>query len=404
MSGGRQDFRRGSPGRWRLGLLLLGLWLALAACGGGAEPALEGQLDRVLAASWQFYRLHFIAPDGRVVRPENGGDSISEGQAYALLRAVWSNDQATFDRVYGWTEANLSQQQTKGRHLLAWRYGPDEQGCRRILDGNSATDADLDYALALMLAGRRWGGPEGGRPDYQAKARLVLRDILEHCTCRDPRGRLWLTPGDWTPCRLPLLLNPSYFAPAAYGLFHDLTGDRRWLELRDSAYLALAQLSRGLGREKGVGLVPDWCLLQAGDAFTPAPDRSADFGWDAIRVPWRVGLAGWWRRDRQAQEFLQRTIIPFALGEWSRQGRLAAIYSYQGQPMVDYESPVLYAAVVAAALAVGDRPLAREAAVKILAFYREAPDGGYFNRPDDYYGNNWAWLGLAAYRGRIVSQ
>jgi hypothetical protein len=28
-------------------------------------------------------------------------------------------------------------------------------------------------------------------------------------------------------------------------------------------------------------------------------------------------------------------------------------------------------------------------------------NGGYFSRPDDYYGNNWAWFGLAVYRGVI---
>ena len=73
-----------------------------------------------------------------------------------------------------------------------------------------------------------------------------------------------------------------------------------------------------------------------------------------------------------------------------------------GRPLERYDSPVLYAGLVAAALAVGDRPLARQAAEKILGFYRETADGGYFNRPDDYYGNNWAWLGLATYRGMVI--
>ena len=70
--------------------------------------------------------------------------------------------------------------------------------------------------------------------------------------------------------------------------------------------------------------------------------------------------------------------------------------------MVPYDSPVLYASLVAAALAVGDQALAQQAAEKILSFYRETPDGGYFNRPDDYYGNNWAWFGLATYRGLVI--
>ncbi|MGQ9919984.1 MAG: glycosyl hydrolase family 8 [Desulfobacca sp.] len=384
-------------------LLLCGL---LAACNQLPDPErqLAARLDTVLAASWQFYKVNFIQADGRVVRPENHHDTISEGQAYALLRAVWSNDQATFDRVYGWTETHLSQQQRHGRHLLAWHFGQDQQGQWRLLDGNSATDADLDYALALILAQRRWGQPTGNLPAYQEKALLVLQDILAYSTCRDPWERLWLTPGDWTGCQLPLLLNPSYFFPAAYEVFYWISGDRRWLQLADSAYLGLQLLIRRLGEQSGVGLVPDWFLLQDKEAWGPAPEQSSVFGWDAIRVPWRLGLAGLWFQDKRARDFLAKNFLAFARQQWQAHGRLLAIFTYDGRPLVDYDSPVLYASLVAAALADGDQNLARQAVEKILGFYQEGPDGGFFNRPDDYYGNNWAWFGLATYRGLIVPQ
>lgn len=395
--------RRPGQGVLQAGWLVILLCLTLAACGqAGPESQLNAYLDQVLAASWQFYRLHFIQADGRVVRPENHHDTISEGQAYALLRAVWSNDQTTFDRVYGWTEGHLSQQHLKGHHLLSWHFGQDQQGQWRLLDSNSATDADLDYALALILAQRRWGRPSGNLPAYQPKALSVLKDILTHCTCRDPWGRLWLTPGDWTPCQVPLRLNPSYFSPAWYQVFYDLSGDRRWLELLESAYLGLELLSRHLGEQAGVGLVPDWCLLQGRESFAPVPDQSAAFGWDAIRMPWRVGLAGLWFQDDRARRFLATTFLPFARRQWQSQGRLLATFGYDGQPLENYDSPVLYATLVAAALAVGERDLARQAVEKILGFYQTSSDGGYFNRPNDYYGNNWAWFGLATYRGLVA--
>lgn len=147
--------------------------------------------------------------------------------------------------------------------------------------------------------------------------------------------------------------------------------------------------------------MPDWCLLQDQEVFTPAPERPADFGWDAIRTPWRVGLAGVWFQDKQAQQWLAEHFLPFVRQEWPKQNGLRAIYAYDGRPLVEYDSPVLYASLAAAALAVGDRPLARQAVEKILGFYQEDPGGGYFNRPDDYYGNNWAWFGLAAYQGWV---
>lgn len=401
---GQQQWRPRPKGLWIV-IVLIGLCLGIASCGSpNPEEQLVARLDEVLAQSWQFYKTRFIQPDGRVVRPDDHNDSVSEGQAYALLRAVWSNDQATFDRVYGWTEANLSQQRLKSRHLLAWHFGQDHQGQWTLLDGNSAADADQDYALAMVLAHRRWGRPTGNLPNYQEKAVLVLKDLMSHSTCQDPWGRLWLTPGDWASCQLPLLLNPSYFSPAWNEVFYWVTGDRRWLKLADTAYLGLELLSRRFGDQSGVGLVPDWCLLQDKEAFGPAPEQSAAFGWDAIRIPWRIGLAALWFQDKRARQFLAKTFLPFARQQWQNQGRLLAIYAYDGQALVNYDSPVLYAGLVAAALAVADQPLARQAVEKILSFYQDGPDGGFFNRPDDYYGNNWAWFGLATYRGRIVPQ
>ncbi len=388
-----------------LGWFLAWLCFSTLACQQrDPEAQFHAKLDAVLAAGWQFYAKHFIQPDGRVIRPENGHDTVSEGQAYTLLRAVWSNDQATFDRVYQWTEAHLSHKNRTGRHLLAWHFGQDEGGRWRVLDDNSATDADLDYALALVLAHRRWGSPAGTLPGYREKALLVRQDILAATTCRDPWGRLWLTPGNWVACRQPLLLNPSYFAPAWFEIFYWLDGDRGWLQLADSSYQALTRLSRRLGEQEGVGLVPDWCLLQDKEVMVPASGRSADFGWEAIRVPWRVGLAALWFQDERAVKWLKERFLPFARQQWQEHGRLFAVYTYDGQPLVDYDSPVLYASLTAAALAAGDRPLARQAVEKILTFYREDPDGGYFNRPDDYYNNNWAWFGLATYRGLVTQK
>ncbi len=381
------------------------------------EQEFKARLDRVLAASGSYYKSHYIQPDGRVKRPGDQNDTVSEGQAYALLRSVWSRDQATFDRCYEWAESHLSQKklitphpdplpsrgegnkgglplptggegnkgglppasggeekkggqaetggivgsqvqlgnQKKDSNLLAWHWGQDGQGRWGVVDANSASDADLDYALALLLAHRQWWCSPPRLPDYLAQTKLVLRDILARETCRDPWGRLWLMPGDWGECRQPLLLNPSYFSPAWYQLFFEVTQDRRWLELAESAYAGLELMSRSLGKQPGIGLVPDWCLLTDFEQVTPAPGHSAAFGWDAIRLPWRLGLAGLWFQDPCSKNFLSRTFLPFCRTQLRTNGRLRAIYNYTGQPLESYESPVLYASLVAAALAVGDR-------------------------------------------------
>jgi cellulose synthase (UDP-forming) len=103
------------------------------------------QLDD-LSALWSFYRQTYIR-EGRVVSLDEQGVTTSEGQGYAMLRAVWSNDRKTFEEVWRWTQRNL---QVRNDKLFAWKW----KG--KVQSFNAATDADTDIALALLLASRRF--------------------------------------------------------------------------------------------------------------------------------------------------------------------------------------------------------------------------------------------------------
>ncbi len=414
---------------WLLALLAL----ALTGCG---ERRSQPRLERVLAASWQSYRQQFISPEGRVLLPERDGGTISEAQAYALLRAVWAGDEATFVRVYAWTVSNLG----RPDHLLAWHWGRRPDGSWGVLDANTASDGDLDYALALILAARRgWRAPPDS-PDYRAQAREVLAAILEKEVVALPGGEvLLLTPGNWHEAEPPYLLNPSYFSPAAYRLFAQIgagpvgaarepplqdsrqgSGEVRgggesigtgpvgavleppaWDRLHQDTYQLLARLNQGLEGQPGVGLFPDWCRVDAAGKLSPAPGRDTHFGWEAVRLPWRLALDHLWFGEPRAGEILGQKFLPFFKKAWQARGKLAAVYNFDGAPLVDYDSPVLYAGVLAAALAAGDRDFAGQMAEKIMTFYHEKDGQAYFVSPDNYYANNWAWLGLALYAGWV---
>jgi endo-1,4-beta-D-glucanase Y len=388
-------------------------------------------LARVLTSSWQSYSRHFIKADGRVMVPEEGGGTISEAQAYALLRAVWVGDNAVFNRVYSWTYNNLSRARAHGDSLLAWRWGQRPDGSWGVLDVNSATDGDLDYALALILADRKgWRAPPN-LPDFREEARRVQAAILAREVVALPDGELLLTPGNWHELKPPYLVNPSYFSPAAYRLFAkasprpegrsggvssqgsrptsspshqermDSYPEAVWGDLHRSTYKVLGHINRGLGDQPGVGLFPDWCRVDAAGRIEPAPGKDTRFGWEAVRIPFRVALDGLWFGEPRAARLLKEKFLPFFKNTFKAQGRLLAVYNFDGAPAVDYESPVLYAGVLAGALAAGDRDFAREMALKVLSFYREDGPRAYFETPDHYYANNWAWLGLALYAGWV---
>jgi len=380
--------------------MVLAAFLLAPGCG-GEKKATIADVERVLRDSWKSYVRLFISPEGRVVIPERSGESISEGQAYALLRALWAGDQETFQRVYGWTWKNLSRRTGPGDALLAWRWGREKDGSEKVLDGNTATDGNLDYALALALAAARGWRPRPGLPDYAGEARRVLEGILALETVSLPGGELLLTPGNWHEERPPYLVNPSYLSPAAYQVFEKIQPQPAWPRLRESAYALLARLVQGMGRQEGVGLFPDWCQVDERGEPTPAAGRDTHFGWEAVRLPWRLALDGLWFQEERVTRLLTQQFLPFFKKEWQSRGRLVAGYTYGGEPLVSYESPVFYAGVLAAALAAGDRPFAREMAEKVLDFYQEKGGEAFFVSRDNYYANNWAWLGLALYAGWV---
>src|SRR5574337_105796 len=150
------------------------LVVACTASAYGPRSEVDPAVD-LIARVWSGYSKRFILQDGRVQRPRNGGDTVSEGQAYALLIASLLDDRKTFDRILDWTDAHLSRKGRTGDHLLAWHWEPG----KGVTDWNSASDADLDYALALVTASTRWRDER-----YTQKARSEERRVGKECRSR----------------------------------------------------------------------------------------------------------------------------------------------------------------------------------------------------------------------------
>jgi endoglucanase len=237
-----------------------------------AAPAVRAAAERFLEG--------YVAPDGRVVRRDQRGDTVSEGQAYAMLVAVGIGDRATFDRVWGWAHDNL--QRDDG--LLSWRWA---EGAVR--DPEPAADADLDTAWALALAARRW--PDGG----YAEAARALADAVERLETTTVADRRLLLAGPWgidvPEAGGAVVVNPSYAAPVADAV----------LAADGIAPTAPTQARRAGNRSMVAELMADrdtptdWAwVAQSGEVQTAdGPTRRGDgsFGWDAIRVPLQMAAS-----------------------------------------------------------------------------------------------------------------
>jgi endo-1,4-beta-D-glucanase Y len=294
-------------------------------------------------AAAQAFLTRYVEADGRVVRRDQGGDTVSEGQAYAMLLAAAIGDRTRFDRVWGWTRAHL--QRDDG--LLAWRPG----------DPQAAADADLDAARALLVAARRFH-----RPALAHEAHRLARAVGARETAR-VGGRRVLVAGPWARDRA--VVNASYVAPRTLALLHER-------DLRASGL----RIVRALQSHRS-GLAPDWARATPSGATpigTPEdPGRQAVFGYDAVRIPIRLAedCQPSVRRDAAAaRASLQRTLAP--------------VRDLGGTPLSPGEHAVFAVAAAAATAAAGDRERAAGFLDRAAQSDRAHPT---------YYGAAWLALG-----------
>ncbi|HEY1538114.1 MAG TPA: glycosyl hydrolase family 8 [Solirubrobacteraceae bacterium] len=261
-----------SAGRAVAALALLGV-LATSGCGDGDDAraaATTPSAENLARAATDRFLDRYLAADGRVVRRDQGGDTVSEGQAYAMLLTAAAGDGVRFDRVWKWTRAHL--QRPDG--LLSWRYGDG-----RVADPQPATDADLDAAQALVLAGQRFS-----RSDLRAAGARIAAAVLDHETATGDDGGRLLVAGPWAVAGR--IVNPSYFSPRAYTALAATGRAAEWAQLAQQALAPAA-----------TALPPDWASATtatlarplAGPALASAgPPR---YGFDAVRVAIRMGAA-----------------------------------------------------------------------------------------------------------------
>lgn len=342
-----------------------------------------------LRESWQAYRDRFIQGDGRVIDRQDNDRSISEGQAYAMLRAVMVNDADTFWRTFDWAERNLLRRDAEGQNLdqlWAWKWGSSD-GSWGILDANFATDADIDAATALILAARRWDCPT-----YLDIARTKLADIWDHGTVELPNGQRQLIPGPkeafWPQPDL-LIFNPSYFAPASFRLFAQVDPERDWLSLVDSGYEMLEASSA----VSLAGLPSDWIGYDpANDIYRLLPlshPLDSVYSFDAYRVWWRLSQDATWFSERRATRYLREHLSPL-IERWQQDQRIPARLSLGNDERSEYEATAQYA-MLYPALQLVQPEVATDIYLKKL---KPNYQGGFWDSDVAYYTQNLAWFGL----------
>jgi endoglucanase len=331
---------------------------------------------------WARYAEAFISPDGRVIDRSANDRSTSEGEAYALFLSLVAGDRATFDRVLRWTRDNLADGDLN-RNLPSWHWGKRRDGSWGVLDANSASDADVWMAYALLEAGRLWS--ERG---YSELADRMLANIS---------SREIASLGALGPMLLPgpqgfvvdrgraFRLNPSYQPLQVLRRLAASGAPGPWAEV-------LASSERMLRASAPRGVAPDWILYRAKGGFLPDPVHGRKGSYDAIRVYLWVGMLP--QGDPETAQLAENLSALLTLLD--EQGKVPEQID-AGTLRAKGEAPVgFYAALLPLALVRGDKSAVDAIGRRVSSAERN----GLYGDPPAYYDQNLVLFGKGFTDGR----
>lgn len=338
-------------------LLLLLASIALVASA-GCDDGSAGSGDASATSAAGSFVDRYVSTDGRVLRRDQGGDTVSEGQAYGMLLAEVAGREDVVRRIWGWTKQHM--QRDDG--LLGWHA--DSSG--KVVDWSAASDADTLAAFALL----RYGGP--GSDALHADGRVMARAVLDHEAVTTQAG-LVPAAGDWATGAAPVV-DPSYWMPWVARSIASMTGDDRWSQAAGAMETLLA----------GPGLPPDWASVRGG-TLTPAGagggSGTPQYGPDAQRLP--IFLAAGGDAERR-----------LAASWWDslRNDPAAGVRSVDGAVVDRGATPTSAMAAAAAARAAGDTSAADRLTDQAVTSAKDGPT---------YYGDACVALGLALAQGKL---
>jgi endoglucanase len=248
-----------------------------------AQPQTQPEPEVDHARLWQAYANRFISSDGRVLDPQGGDRTTSEGQSYALFFSLVDNDRAHFDKLLTWTESNLAASDL-GAHLPAWSWGKAKDGHWGVLDPNSASDSDLWIAYDLIEAGRLWKDLHYVTLGHRLAALIAHREVSN----MPGFGTVVLPAAVGFRLQRSWVLNPSYTPLFIVNRLATVEPEGPW------ANIAM-ELPSLLSRSAVNGFAMDWVCYTPGKAFAPclASGKDSDKAlgsYDAIRVYLWTGM------------------------------------------------------------------------------------------------------------------
>lgn len=242
------------------------------------------------------------------IKFDDKNHTVSEGIGYGMLIMVCMDNshnstQDEFDKLWNYYKKHCNR-----NGLMNWKI----KGFSDVVGENGATDGDLDAATGLVLAFRQWGDEK-----YRTNARELIGKIWTFEVNADK----YLKPGDaWDTKK-----NPSYFSTGALELFKSVdTHD--WDAVIKNSYSLIKIVAN-----PSSGLVPDWCS-QDGNTL------EGEFGYEAVRTPWRLAWAYAWFGHPEAATICTKMATWIRSSTNENPAAIKSGYTRSGSAQVSYSN------------------------------------------------------------------
>ena len=212
--------------------------------------------------------------------------------------------------------------------IMAGEVSENDSSLVRFM-GVSNPIADMDAALALLLADKQWGSE--GAEKYATYAKTLLQDIYDNDIETGEKMHIKAY-SDYDPA-----FNPSYSAFASFEIFAEsgAMSPNVWNTLAKNTAAELVAC-----QDTSTGLVPAWCEWKT---HTPCEieqhEEGAGFNRDALRTPWRMAQAFYWHGNKDAKKFNEKIAKWLPYASYGHASYIRNNYRLDGTHTIDVLSP-----------------------------------------------------------------
>lgn len=226
-------------------------------------------------------------------------DARTEGMSYGMMMSVLMNRKDIFDRMWKFAMDFMYMDEGYLKGYFAWSVAPD--GKKNAF--GPAPDGEEFFAMALFLAGKKWGDGEGIY-NYTMWAKKILRTCIHHEVpmWNKQNAYILFVPG----CR---------FSDPSYHLMHFYHYFAMWADESDRPFWKRAEEESRkfllLTCHPKTGMNPEYANFDGTPEPFGPPEGHGDFYSDAYRTGANIGLDVLWNGENKDFSKIADNLVTF---------------------------------------------------------------------------------------------